>query len=178
MRTPLVAALVALSAAVALALPAAARGAVVRAETILPPGQSGFVAGPGGGTSSPHLTDQLAPFTRFAFKPAPVGGARARTTERPRPGVTVGRDAYGVPSVRGRTERDVFFGQGYAVAQDRLAELELFRRRGRGTLAELLGPESVADDVVARRDFYTAAELRRMVGRLPAGLQQLVELGR
>jgi penicillin amidase len=164
--------LLVLAALAALALPGGARAAALRAETILPPGQSGFLADPaGGGTDSPHVYDQVAPFVRFAFKPAPVGGAAAVTTERPRPGLTITRDAFGVPSVRGRTERDVFFGAGYAAAQDRLTELELFRRRGRGTLAEILGPDSVRDDVVARRDYYTAAELRRMIRRLPAGLQ-------
>ena len=33
--------------------------------------------------------------------------------------------------------------------------MELFRRRGSGRLAEILGKSSLEDDVVARRDFYT-----------------------
>jgi penicillin amidase len=49
--------------------------------------------------------------------------------------VRIARDSYGVPSVTGATEDDLWWGAGYAVAQDRLAELELFRRRGAATLA-------------------------------------------
>ena len=60
-----------------------------------------------------------------------------------------------------------WWGAGYAVAQDRLGEMELFKRRGSGRLAEILGKSSLEDDVVARRDFYTAAELRRQFARLP-----------
>jgi penicillin amidase len=46
--------------------------------------------------------------------------------------------------------------------------MELFRRRGSGQLAEVLGKSSLQDDVVARRDYYTDAELRRQFARLPA----------
>ena len=55
--------------AVALALPAAAAAGVRSAESVLPPGQSGFVP-PAGQPDNPHLTDQVALFESFAFKPA------------------------------------------------------------------------------------------------------------
>ena len=58
---PLIAGLV-LALALLLAGPASAR--VLQAETILPPGQSGFV-GPGG--QSPHSHDQLALFEKLIF---------------------------------------------------------------------------------------------------------------
>ena len=81
--------------------------------------------------------------------------------------MAIARDGYGVPSVTGTTEDDLWWGAGYAVAQDRLAELELFRRRGNGTLAEILGKSMLADDIVARRDYYTTPELQAMLARLP-----------
>ena len=45
---------------------------MISAETVLPPGQSGFVsvAGVASGTGSPHLNDQTALFTSFRFKSA------------------------------------------------------------------------------------------------------------
>src|SRR5438067_2031729 len=50
--------------------PASAR--IIQAESILPPGQSGFVSIPGvaGGTGSPHLYDQQPLYIDFRWKPA------------------------------------------------------------------------------------------------------------
>jgi penicillin amidase len=154
--------------AVALLLPATASARVISAESVLPPGQSGFVP-PEGQPDNPHLTDQLALFEAFAFKPA--GFDQPGSAESPRAGVTIVRDRYGVPSVRGLSDADAWFGAGYAVAQDRLVELELFRRSTQGRLAEILGEARLAEDVVARRDYYTRAEVRRRLATLPASLR-------
>jgi penicillin G amidase len=154
--------------ALALALPGAAAAGVRSAESVLPPGQSGFVP-PDDGTENPHLTDQVALFERFALKPA--GFDQPGSVETPRAGVTITRDAYGVPNVRAASAGDAWFGVGYAVAQDRLVELELFRRSTRGRLAEVLGKGRLASDIVSRRDFYTPAELRAQLRRLPAPLR-------
>ena len=141
---------------------------MISAETVLPPGQSGFVPQPGQ-PENPHLTDQIALFESFSFKPA--GFDQPGTTETPRAGVTITRDAYGVPSVRAGSDRDAWFGAGYAVAQDRLVELELFRRSTQGRLAEVLGESRLESDIVARRDYYTRPEVARQLRRLPAALR-------
>jgi penicillin G amidase len=150
-----------------LAVPVAASARVIQAETVLPPGQSGHVPQTGQ-PANPHLTDQLALFESFAFKPA--GFDQPGTTESVS-GATITRDAYGVPNVRAGNDHDLWLGVGYAVAQDRLVQLELFRRATQGRLAEVLGEPSLADDVVARRDYYTLRELRRLLGRVPAALR-------
>jgi penicillin amidase len=148
-------------AAAALLAPGVVAGRVVRAVTILPPGQSGV---PG----NPHVFDQLEPFQRLEFKLEPLGGGPGSSgREHPRRGVSTRRDGFGVPAIRARSDAGAWWGAGYAVAQDRLGEMELFRRRGSGRLAELLGRSALEDDVVARRDFYTAVELRRQFARLP-----------
>src|SRR3954454_17041430 len=153
--------------ALVLAVPASAR--VIQAETILPPGQSGFV-GPDG--QSPHSQDQLSLFEKLIFKPEPLGaGPGGSSPSEPRPGVTMRRDDFGVPAITATNESDLWWGAGYAVAQDRLGEMELLRRRGAGTLAEVLGKDSLNDDLVARRDYYTARELMRMFGKLPVRLR-------
>ncbi len=95
----------------------------------------------------------------------------AQSTESPRAGVTITRDAFGVPTVDGETEDDAWFGVGYAVAQDRLFELDLFRRATSGRLAEILGPGYLDDDLIARRDYYTDAEVQAMVDKIPQKLQ-------
>ena len=76
-----------------------------------------------------------------------------------------------MPNVRAANDHDLWVGVGYAVAQDRLVQLELFRRATQGRLAEVLGESRLADDIAARRDYYTLPELRRMLAKLPAQLR-------
>jgi acyl-homoserine lactone acylase PvdQ len=164
-----------IGACAVLALPSSAQARIVRAEAVLPPGQSGFVSVPGvaSGTGSPHLYDQqplFIGFRRRSFMFAQPGG-----TETPKPGVRIVRDAWGVPQITGDTEVDAWWGAGYAVAQDRLFELELFRRATQGRLAEILGKDYLDDDLVARRDYYTPAELDDMYARMPAPLRARTE---
>ena len=76
-----------------------------------------------------------------------------------------------MPNVRAGSAGDAWFGVGYAVAQDRLVELELFRRSTQGRLAEVLGESRLESDIVARRDYYTPKELRAQLAKLPASLR-------
>lgn len=64
--------------------------------------------------------------------------------------VTITRDRQGIPRVESADDPSLFFGFGYAVAQDRLFQLDYLRRRATGRLAEVLGPEGVEIDLVAR----------------------------
>src|SRR3712207_5048570 len=110
----------------ALATPAVA--GVVRAENVLPPGQSGYVSitGVADGTGSPHLYDQTQLFIDFKRKPFDFGQP-AESTEMPFGTVKIERDRYGVPSVTASSELEMWKGAGYAVAQDRMFQLEAFR---------------------------------------------------
>jgi len=70
------------------------------------------------------------------------------------------RDSYGVPHIYAQTAHDLFFLQGYAIAQDRLFQLDLFRRSGRGRLSEVLGDAGLETDKFVRTiGFARAAEL-------------------
>ncbi|NOT06870.1 MAG: penicillin acylase family protein [Gemmatimonadales bacterium] len=64
--------------------------------------------------------------------------------------VEVRRDRYGIPHIYAKTTHDLFFAQGYVVAQDRLWQMEMWRRAGEGRLAEVLGPSFVERDRTAR----------------------------
>jgi penicillin amidase len=64
--------------------------------------------------------------------------------------VGIRRDRWGINHIEAKTERDLFFAQGYAAARDRLFQFELWRRQATGTLAEVLGPREVARDRAAR----------------------------
>ena len=64
--------------------------------------------------------------------------------------VRVYRNSFGIPHIVGRTIDDVVFAQGVAHAQDRLWQMDVWRRVGRGTLAEVLGEEAVPVDAFMR----------------------------
>jgi penicillin amidase len=60
--------------------------------------------------------------------------------------VEVWRDSLGVPHVWARDEADLFRAMGYVHAQDRLWQMELFRRVADGRMAEVLGADLVKTD--------------------------------
>ena len=64
--------------------------------------------------------------------------------------VEIVRDTWGVPHIRARDTHDLFFAQGFTVAQDRMWQMELWRRSAEGKLAEVIGPEFIARDKFAR----------------------------
>lgn len=68
--------------------------------------------------------------------------------------VDVLRDRWGVPHIYASNMDDLFFAQGYVQAQDRLWQMELWRRIGDGTLAEVVGPSAVERDRQARLLMY------------------------
>ena len=60
--------------------------------------------------------------------------------------VEVIRDQYGIPHIYAGTEEDLLMAQGYVHAQDRLWQMETFRRVASGTLSEVGGREMVSLD--------------------------------
>ena len=64
--------------------------------------------------------------------------------------VRVQRDTWGVAHIYADDQHDLFFAQGFVAAQDRLFQMELWKRAGQGRLAELLGPSAVKRDMAAR----------------------------
>ena len=55
-------------------------------------------------------------------------------------------DAWGVPHIYARTYYDAFFAQGFNAARDRLWQIDVWRRRGLGRLAEAFGARFVEQD--------------------------------
>ena len=60
--------------------------------------------------------------------------------------VEVIRDEWGVPHIYAQNDEDLFFAQGYVMAQDRLWQMEMWRRWHEGRLAEIFGPEALDYD--------------------------------
>jgi penicillin G amidase len=60
--------------------------------------------------------------------------------------VEVLRDKYGVPHIFASDQHDVFFAQGFVTAQDRLWQMDIYRRAAQGRLAEVLGEPGLESD--------------------------------
>lgn len=60
--------------------------------------------------------------------------------------VEVVRDEWGIPHIYAENTHDLFFAQGYVMAQDRLWQMEMWRRWREGRLAEIFGPEALPYD--------------------------------
>ncbi|HET7357245.1 MAG TPA: penicillin acylase family protein, partial [Nocardioidaceae bacterium] len=63
-------------------------------------------------------------------------------------------DQWGVPHLYATSRHDVFMAQGFNAARERLFQLDLWRRRGLGLLAEAFGPDHVERDRAARLFLY------------------------
>ncbi|UAB90234.1 penicillin acylase family protein [Ruegeria sp. SCSIO 43209] len=108
--------------------------------------------------------------------------------------VEIVRDTANVPHILGQSDPDVFFGLGYAHAQDRLWQMTILRRTAQGRLSEVFGQRTVAIDKLLRRfdlyglahrsvefqDDYTKAALRAYSAGINARLTEINEqaLGR
>jgi penicillin amidase len=64
--------------------------------------------------------------------------------------VKVVRDTWGVAHIYAANQHDLFFAQGFVAAQDRLFQMEMWKRAGQGRLAEVLGSSAVERDRYAR----------------------------
>jgi penicillin amidase len=60
------------------------------------------------------------------------------------------RDRFGVPHVSARTPHDLCFALGFCHGQDRLWQLEFFRRATAGRLSEFAGPDALPADRLMR----------------------------
>jgi penicillin G amidase len=64
--------------------------------------------------------------------------------------VEIRRDRWGVPHISAGSKADLWFAQGYCHGQDRLWQLELYRRMSSGTIAQMAGREGLPVDRLVR----------------------------
>ncbi|MEM6484569.1 MAG: penicillin acylase family protein [Pseudomonadota bacterium] len=94
-------------------------------------------------------------------------------------------DRWGIPHIYAQNEHDAYFLQGFNAARDRLWQIDLWRRRGLGLLAEAFGEQFVPNDRAARLFLFRGdmdAELaaygpdgRRAVEAFTAGINAYIE---
>ncbi|MFJ6215585.1 penicillin acylase family protein [Streptomyces sp. NPDC092296] len=97
-------------------------------------------------------------------------------------------DTFGVPHIYARTAHDAFLLQGFNAARDRLWQIDFWRRRGLGLMAEVFGPDHVERDRVARLFRYRGGmaeewaaygpEAREVCTAFVAGVNAFVRLTR
>src|SRR5262245_5880276 len=83
--------------------------------------------------------------------------------------VTVREPAFGLPHFFAATDLDLARENGREIAKDRLGQLILLARVGRGTLSEVfapLDPSTLDDDIFTRQTQYTSRELNNMFAKL------------
>ncbi|MGZ4464822.1 MAG: penicillin acylase family protein [Nocardioides sp.] len=163
---------------------------------ILPPGSNGTATAPdlvalGGSTTATPTTpknfaDQLEMYDGLTklqpsritaadidrlFKSEGFEPASVTSTATPKAGVTIRRDAFGVPFISGTTYDDVEYGAGYAATQDRMFLMDALRHTGQGRLAEFAGntPGNVAmDRAQIRSAYYTPEEAAAQIDKAAA----------
>ncbi len=79
--------------------------------------------------------------------PAPSAALQMRGLRQP---VRVLRDRWGVAHIYAKNQHDLFFAQGVVAAQDRLFQMEIWKRAGQGRLSEILGESALQRDINAR----------------------------
>jgi penicillin G amidase len=79
--------------------------------------------------------------------PRTRGSVQVRGLEHP---VQIERDEHGVARIEARTTADFCFAHGFCQGQDRLFQLEFYRRVGAGRVAEFAGDEGLMIDRVMR----------------------------
>ena len=105
-------------------------------------------AGPSIGAQSPPAEDEASLRARARAALSQTSGEMAVPgLQAP---VEVIRDRWGVPHIFAKNTHDLFFAQGFVAAQDRLWQLDLWRRMAEGKLAEVVGPTVVNRDIFAR----------------------------
>jgi penicillin amidase len=102
--------------------------------------------------------------------------------------VKVVRDRSGIPHIYANNADDLFLAQGFVQAQDRLFQIDLWRRSVQGRLAEILGHDFVERDRLARLMHYRgdinaewtsyAPDTKRIVEQFVKGINAWVTITR
>ena len=103
----------------------------------------------GAGISAVAAAGGLGLWHRLVRRPLPVTEGTL-SVRGPGGRIEIRRDRWGVPHIRAGSITDLWFGQGFCHGQDRLWQLDLYRRFASGWLAEIAGAEGLASDRFVR----------------------------
>jgi len=86
--------------------------------------------------------------------------------------VTIARDTLGIPIISAGSSDDALFGLGYALAQDRLFQMDTLRRTAFGRLSELAGPVTLESDRMMR-----LLDMARITDEMVASARETAKAG-
>jgi acyl-homoserine lactone acylase PvdQ len=150
------------------------------ARNIVPSGEWGGVPVPKGADRQARMYDALTPLfddvttrdLKRYFKSEKLGikgQGRMKRERVPRRGVRLFRDKFNVPHIYGKTNDDVTWGAGWAVAEDRELLLEQARFNARVAVLDVPGMSALGL-ITQLKSFQPSAqgerELRKEVGKL------------
>jgi penicillin G amidase len=102
--------------------------------------------------------------------------------------VRIVRDRWGIPHVYAESRHDAFVAQGFVQAEDRLFQMDLWRRSAQGRLAEVLGANFIDRDLMTRRLQYAGdrdaewagygADAKEMASAFVAGINAWAAIAR
>jgi penicillin amidase len=102
--------------------------------------------------------------------------------------LTIRRDRWGVPHVRADSENDLWFGQGFCHGQDRLWQMETYRRVTAGRLSEIAGEETLQLDrfmrtlglrrIALKEETELSSEIRPQLDAFCAGVNEAARVAR
>ncbi|HEX6501171.1 MAG TPA: penicillin acylase family protein [Micromonosporaceae bacterium] len=92
-----------------------------------------------------HVLDPAGGVWNWGRDAATAGSQTVRLHGMRAP-ATVSFDSAGVPTVRARSDRDLYLAEGYLHATFRLTQLDQYRRVAEGRLSELAGPSTLESD--------------------------------
>lgn len=97
-------------------------------------------------------------------------------------------DPWGIPHIYASSAHDAFWAQGFQVARDRLWQIDTWRRRGLGLLAEVWGAEYAEQDRATRLFLFRgdmraewlayASDAKEIAAAFTAGINAYVTLTR
>ena len=109
----------------------------------------------------------------YVWRSLPPNNAQY-TVAAPLGETTISIDENCIPTIEAKSERDLAFAVGFMHARDRLWQLEMHRRIGRGELAEILGPKALDTDKFLRTlGVHRAA--RAQLERMPAEARAMLQ---
>jgi len=88
--------------------------------------------------------------------------------------VKIDRDTAGIPHIFASSEADAYFALGYAMAQDRLFQMEFLRAAGNGSLSEILGESMLKADRFLHRIMLRPRDPEKLFKANPPQVQAML----
>jgi acyl-homoserine lactone acylase PvdQ len=158
-----------------------------QAWDILPPGENGSLSFDRNTTDQAKRYDALTPLRGnvtqadiqrdFKAEPLGLGKEKPRSIERPKAGLTIARDRFGVAHVFGETQADVAFGAGWVTAADRGLLLALIRGPARIAALDVPGLDPL-QLALSGKTFIPSAQTEAFLSNQIDALSQSGPVGR